>query len=401
MMISLFNGFLLQACGYAEINQGGWVSINLIVILLSITIAAMVYMVSKFMPGQRREKLTGLANYEILQVFFSAVLIVVLIGLAFSACQAGSLLVGYPSYTDLFSAVNAYIANLLFINGLNFVTKIYTVSIQYNIIGNLAFFLLNQGLDLLQGLKQLSALSGVITLSFSNNIDSFFIAYSGLYTATYGTLIAISFGGLFILLLTLPIIKAGALAVVLPVTIIFRSLAFAGPGLRKVANTLLAMAIGLYFVLPLTIAFDSYVASCLNIGLSISQVACTSYPFTSYLSGYSVNALSPSLFTVSCPPPPVKCVANSQNIPSFAGALTLPTTFYSTAVTSNLDQFLTIMYDAPIVAADYGKTVAAYLFVSIVLVAIDMAITIGLIAGLAKGLDAFSNLFSPGSFWGN
>jgi len=168
-----------------------------------------------------------------------------------------------------------------------------------------------------------------------------------------------------------------------------------GPQIRKTANVILALAIGFYFILPLTIVLDSYIAGCIGIGLGV-KTTCTSYPFTTSVTAYSVNSISPSIFGASSSLP-----LNSSNVPSLAGlgGLNLPTSFYFGSIGNNLGQFIGIMLNAPGVTAGYGETVAAYFFVSILLIAVDMAITVGFIAGLAKGLDAIANVFGSGGFW--
>jgi len=386
----------VPVCGFATVNRGGWIGINVLVVLFTITIAALIHALSNLLPAGRREKLKGVVNYEILEAFLSLIIIIVLIGFATLTCNAGASLLGYSGYADLFNALDAYLGNMLFVNGMNFLASLYTKSIQYTVIANIAYFTLNRGLDFLQGLpiaSSLNVIPNVLTISYSSSIDALFSAYSGIFTTTYGTLLSLSFGGLFILFLMLPIIRAGALTVVAPLSIIFRSIGFAGPQLRKTANTFLAISIGFYFVLPLMVAFDIYVASCLNIGLGIKPVAC-SYPFSSFLGGYNVTTLDITMFTSQATLP-----MGSQNAPSFASGINLPTSFYATSIGSNMGQFFQSFFDAPSVAAEYGQKIAAYVFMSIVLIALDLAITAGFIAGLAKGLDAMNGLFGTGGFW--
>jgi len=395
---------LLVACGFASVNHNGWIGINALVVLFSVTIAGLVYALSNLLPAERRERLKGVASYEVFEAIISLVIIAVLTAFAVAACQAGGQIFGFSDYTGLFAAVENYLGNLLFVNGLSILTTLYTTSIQYTVVANLVYFLLNEGIQLLTGVEQISKivapsiLSGVVQLSFSTNIDVLFSEYAGVFTVVYGPLLAAAFGSLFILIILLPIIEGGALTVIAPIAIVFRSLSFMGPQLRRTSNVLLALAIGFYFVLPLTIALDSYISGCLGIGLGINaaNAASCAYPFATSVTGYSVNAISPSLFGSSSSLP-----VNSLSVPNLAGlgGLSLPTNFYFGSIGSNLDQFFTIFVDAPVVTAGYGKTVAAYFFVSILLIAIDMAITVGFITGLAKGLDAISNVFGSGGFW--
>ena len=153
------------------------------------------------------------------------------------------------------------------------------------------------------------------TFSTASTANIFFGKFSALFTGPTGYMgmLDVSFGGLFILFLGLKIVEASALTIVAPIAIVMRSLSFMGPQLRRMSNLFLAMAIGFYFVLPLMIVLNSYVASCLNIGASIPQATCN-YPFFSaYMQGYNLPATSTSLFTSSTQYP-----VNSQVLPSFA-----------------------------------------------------------------------------------
>ena len=82
----------------------------------------------------------------------------------------------------------------------------------------------------------------------------------------------------------------------------------------------------------------------------------------------------------------------------FASSLTALTTFYGSAPLGNLWKYV---LDAPGIMTDFGTEVGGFIFVGLVLPLIDIAITVGFVAGLGKGLNAVSSLFSPGSFWGS
>jgi hypothetical protein len=376
------------------------VGINMLVVLFSITIGGLVYAIGKWIPGQKGWKLKGIAIYEIIEAVFSAILVFAMFVMANFACQAGAVFYGSGSgYKDIFTAAENYIGNMLFHNGVNLMTQMYTISINYSMIGKIAYFLLDEAAQFIQGLASTSILG--LSLAFSTNIADLMGAYAGIYTNIYGTFLIASFAGLFILFLFLPIIQAAALTVVAPLAIVFRALSFTGPQLRKTANLFLAMAIGFYFVLPLTIAFNSYMASCLNLQTQLGMInnACdvvgtttSQYPFfRQYLTDYSVvtppSSLFSNQFSIGIP-----------NAPSgFGSATTLTSTFYGSL--TNLNDDYNLMFSASETAESYGRKVAAYLFVSTVLLAIDFGITMGFIAGLAKGLDAIAGLFGAGGFW--
>ena len=50
---------------------------------------------------------------------------------------------------------------------------------------------------------------------------------------------------------------------------------------------------------------------------------------------------------------------------------------------------------------NYGVEVAEYMFTSIVLIALDVAITLGFAQGLARGLGSISGAMNVGPFWGS
>ena len=335
-----------------------------------------------------------------IEAVFSAILIFAMFAISNFACQAGAALYGSASYSGIFIGAENYIGNLLFVNGVNLMTNMYATSIKYSLFAKVAYFFLDQASQFITGFISGSLLG--VTLGFSTNINTLFSSYAGIFTNIYGTFLITSFAGLFLVFLLLPIVQAAALTVVAPISIIFRALAFTGPQLRKTANLFLAMAIGLYFVLPLTLAFNSYIVSCLNIQtqLGISNNACTNpvtglpaYPFFSqYLRGYSVATVPISLFSGQS-----QLVTAPGATPSFIGQVSLVSSFYGSI--TNYQEYMTDMVDAPLYAEDYGNQVAAYLFVSVVLLAIDFGITMGFVAGLSRGLDGMSNLFGAGGFW--
>ncbi len=396
-------GFLLatsssaSACGFTQLNISNWLGINSLVILAIITIAAFVYTLANLLPGERGQKLKGAANYEIIEAMLSIVLIIVLLLLVSAECSVGPALVGSNGYTGVFGADDTYLGNLLFLNGLNIVSNFYTTSIQFVTVANIWYFGSTQVADLL-GTKTFSPKGVQMKMSVSSSIDILFTEFSELFTAIYSGLLIVTFGGLFILFLTLPIVQAGAFNVVIPIAIVMRAIPFAGPQLRRTANTFIALAIGFFLVFPLTIAFDSYVASCLSMPFGGGAAQCNAsvnYPFFSNaLSGYdgavtAITSNSVSIFTVG------SSTAQSGQVPSDLNGLSLPTTFFGTSF-ANYGQFFTELYDAPLVAEQYGRAIADYVFLGVFLLAIDMAITMGFVISVAKGLNNINQVFGSG-----
>jgi hypothetical protein len=399
----MLTDIMLQMCGFATINRGDWISINTLVVLLMVTIAALVYAVGSFFPPERREKIKGVARYEIVEAIISVFIIITLILFASFACNAGGELVGQNGYSGVFNAADGYVGGLLFTNGLSVMSNLYIVSTQYEVAssfffegGDVSSAALSKGLEGLAGMISgpLKAILGAVSFEIPLQGATFFIKLSVLFSTVYGAMMDTSFGGLFILFLMLKIIEASALTVVAPVAILMRSLSFTGPQLRRTSNLFLAIAIGFYFVLPLMILLNAYVASCLNLGTA----GTCSYPyFSAYLQGYKPLAPQASLFTTGTTVP-----LNSQMLPSFASGFSLPLTFYSAAFPGGFGQLMETIINGGGVALQYGTQVAGYLFMGIVLIALDLGVTAGFIVGITKGLDAIGsgNAFGGGPFFG-
>ncbi len=377
-------------CGFASINSNDWISINALVVLASVVIAAAVFAFSNFLPIERGEKLRGVSRYEMVEAVISIAIIGALLAFSSFACSSGALLVGQQGYTGLFSSDITYIGNLLFLNGASLITNIYTSSIRITLDANLFSAIA----PIIAKATTSSLVDGIITYSVAPNFDAYLFSLSGVLTGLFSGFVVITYSILFLLYLALPVISAGALTVLAPLSIIVRSMAFAGKKLREVANQLLAIAIGFYFIFPLMLAFNSYAGACLNIGLSYSTASC-SYPyFSHYLTSYALPSTSTSIFSASNVIS-VNSGTVSSIVPGFGG-LSLPSSFYG-STTSNLGQYVTLLIDYPAVVQQYAQQIAAYMFLGVVMIALDLAVTIGFIAGLTKGLNAIGSMDLFGS----
>lgn len=417
----------IPICGFSSLNINNWIGINVLVVLAIISIAGFVYALASFLRPEERERLKGISRYEVIEGLFSVMLIFTLLFLSAGVCSAGAAIagpvVGASPYTNIFNYASWYFAIVMFQNGFNLVSSIFTATSQFFIVSNVAYYVVNVLLGVVNNLASFSqeipivesellnvVATVTVSLKISTVIDQLFQIITAVFVEVFGTLLTISFVGMFLLIFMFPLIKAGALTVVVPISIIVRSLGFFGPKLRSTANLFLALAIGFYFVLPLTVMFDIYAISCLG-GLGITQsltfshVKCN-YPLASYVNNnYNLPSYSPSLLTTAIPSELNSAVVPSSlvnfNIGNSPFNIIPPvsSTFYSYAF-SNFDQLLQIMFNAPSVIEKYAYQVASFVFVGIVLVALDMAVTIGFVNGLAKGLDAMSQLFSAGPFFG-
>jgi hypothetical protein len=386
-------GLLLQACGFETLNTGNWIGINTLVVLLSITIAALVYALANLLNAERREKMKGYVRYEILEAAFSLIILVSLILIASFACTAGGALFGYKGYSGLFAASDTYLGNILFVSGLSAMGNVFSLGVQYTQVSNIALIIANTAES------ALSPKPALVKISPSTTITDLFLNFSALFTGLADTL-ALSFGGLFVLFLLLPIISATALTVVAPTALLLRSLSFMGPQLRRTSNLFLAIAIGFYFVLPLMIGTNAYIASCLSIYASASQPSCN-YPFFSpYIVPYTLFSVSTSSLFGSG----VQAPLSSSNLPGFGsggilGAFSIPFSIYGTSAGTTITGIWNLVFNAPGVATKAASQVAAYFFMGIVLVALDLGVTAAFVMGINRGLNALGR-FSGGSFFG-
>ncbi len=392
---------LLSACDPSSLfmTNSGWLGINMLVVLFSVTFGAAIYAFSNFMPGERAEKLRGITRYEIFEAFMSAIIIIALFGFTSVACNTGALLTGQQSYTNLFSFADSYLGSLLFTNGVSLVSQLYSASVNYVVASNIVLFIEQIGQTALSAFFSTLKFGQIVSVSPGESIEFVLLSYSSSVTGTYAGLTVVAFAPLYLLFLLLPIIQGGALTLVVPVALIMRSISFTGPKLREASNLFLALAIGFYFVLPLTIAFNAYVASCLNIQLIASlQVSCPNYPYQ--LQPYALPTSVTSLFTqasgqsITVPSGTIPFISTDFNLLQAYG-------FNSASSIGNgaYQVFFNYVLNAPNVAAGYGEQVAVYLFLGLFMLGLDMAITAGFINGLGKGLNALSRIFGTESFW--
>ena len=374
-----------------SLNTGGWIQINLLVILLSFSVCAMLYSLSGFFPTSMREKMKGAAKYESFQGIISIMIIFILIAFSAATCQIGQAIVSsstqitQTAYQNPIQYSEAYLGNLMFTKGLGLFTTIYSESVLIAVSANIAS-------TVEEFLTELT-INPYLSLSFSPGMIMALFGFSGALAASFLPLIIVAFGVLFIIYLILPLISALALTVIVPLALVMRSIPFAGPKLRESSDTFLSLAIGFYFILPLALLMNSYI---------VTWIYCTGpstfcNPYQQYTSVYQLGALPTSaLFSQS-----------SQGIASGGplSAIALPTSFFSSGVSNQggffsvLNQILQIMFEIPkFVIADGLKT-AEYVFEGVFLIGLDLAITLAFSQGLTKGLNSVGKLIGVGPFW--
>jgi hypothetical protein len=205
------------------------------------------------------------------------------------------------------------------------------------------------------------------------------------FFAVLAPLVTLTIGMLFLQYLALPIIQYTAFVVLLPVAIALRSLSFAGGRLRSTANAVLAIAVALYIIYPLTIAFDSYAVSW------IFSPANPEYACTNCLgSTYALGSLSSSLFS---------------NLPLSGevtlGPVSVPLSVLNNFLGSSAGTYLSSLWPTVMMAQlrTLITQIAQFIFIAVVLFAVNISITIGFAMGLARALD--SGIEGAANFWSN
>ena len=200
-----------------------------------------------------------------------------------------------------------------------------------------------------------------------------YAALSGLYIDIFAPITTVAIGALFIQYVGLPLLEFTAFTVILPVAITMRSLGFLGPKLRSAANAVLAIAIAAYLLYPLTVAFDAYAIN------YIFSAANPLYGCTNCLSSiYVINPITPTQFSTIFGTTSTTGLftVNPNSVTSFLTSV-LPLSFLESALPSTVvSQVLTTT-----------SNMAVFLFESVFMFGINLAITIGFAIGLAKGLD--------------
>jgi len=388
----MINFMLNTACGLVSAGvsngYGGayakeWLSISALIVVATVMISSLMYALSNLLPVQKRERLRGIVRYELFEAFISIIIILIIIGISDFACSAGAAMFGTQSYSGLFYSDEQYIGTLAFEKSTALVGSLYTSAIQFGIAEQIAQYLYSTGIAYLTSVSPTSVIP-----DFSADLTDLYSAYANLFLGVFGTFALVVYSMLFILFISLPIIQAVALTVVLPVAILVRLFAFTGPKLREVSNTFLALAIGMFFVFPLTIAFDSYIVNCMGL-LGTSSQSCNLIPTSvlSYLSVAPITISQSALFNTE---------------PVSLSGITITSKVYQSVFTSGGAPgigLLTLLGTAPQLSFNFSNLIAEYVFAGIVLIGIDILITVGFISGINKGLNAISNIVSMGPLW--
>lgn len=387
----------------ATTYANNWIGINVMILLISLLIVAAVYIISNIMPAITREKMVSAVRSEITQVIISAVILAILLGAAVTACNISaslskSLIPSQYSAMNPFQYSSYYVGNLSLNTGLNLLTNLYSTSVSYAIeaqvlqtVGALfnSAFSSSVGIiiNMLKGVT--SAGQGILSLGLGAAVQlgNIFSTLSTVYLLLSAS-VTLAIGLLFILFLAIPILQYTAFTIILPVALAMRSFSFLGSSLKAASNALLAFAIAAYIIFPLTIAFNGY---------AISWIFSAQNPSYQYLhSTYLVPGIKASTYFTTNP--------TSAQPTALTGAVS--SAFSSTALTqlfglvSSSFSSTGIIISPGTVAAQARvliTEIAQFIFASVILTLIDLAITIGFASGLAKALNG--GVEGAGSFW--
>ncbi len=356
---------------------------------------AFVYTISNFLPARIRTKLSDAVKSELSQIILSAVIIVLLIGASqvvcsLSASYTSSLVPGAQAGLNPFQYADYYIGNLATIKGVSLLTEIYSYSIAYQVDAQIVY----QALDFLSGFASgvgatqasgLFAAGGLSIVGSGSKSDLFsvslvlpavealtsvYTSLSATYMVVFSPLITLSTGALILQYLLLAVMQYTAFTTILPAAIIMRSLAFTGTNLKNSANALLAIAIALYLIYPLTIALDYITRSMMHYALQYSGQ-------TYQLQNVQINSFFSSF--------------------GGTGGTTGASLSIAQSLMNSVSSYVVWPWDIMNTTQNLINLMAQYIFQAIVLFAINIAITIGFATGLAKALN--SGIEGVGSFW--
>jgi hypothetical protein len=375
-----------------------WLNINLLIILIAFMLVAVFYALSNMLPTTNKEKLKDAARSEFTQACISVLIIAILASVATTACSISSGLSMALTGKQLnpFAYSEYYVGNLSANTGLNLLTHVYSTSVTYAleaqtllVVGGFLNTLFSSALKLLFAT---TSLNKVITVTISDPLQlaSLFTILSDMLLAVIGPLVTIVVGLLFLQFLLLPVLQYTAFAVILPVAIAMRSLAFMGTPLKSASNTVLALAIAGYIIYPLMISFNAY---------AITWIFSSQNPSAQYVKLTCVVPNIPiSSFFSQLPLATSSGTGTSQWISTLLTSLS-STKLFLPFVTSSFNSVGIIEpWNVVTTLQLLINQVAQFIFVGVVLFVMDIAVTLGFAIGLSKALN--SGLEGVDSFWG-
>ncbi len=369
-----------------------WNFIAFFVILISFMAIGLLFGLSNFLPGATRSKLRGLLRSELMQAVLSIFIIVVLITVTSVACTVS------VNGNDPFNVAETYVGNLITgqNGGLNLISGLYSYSVAYATISAIFSAAGDIIASFIQGLSGLIVQGNTFTIEpiFGYDFGVPYGALSSVYMDLFYPLTLMATGLQFVQYLAIVISQATAFAIILPVALIMRALVFLGGGIRNAANGVLAVAIAMYIIYPLTISLDIYALTWIGTQCtsSVQQPNCN--PSAAYISFGSSVQVNSFLLSSGASIGSQTCV----NLGGAAGGNRCGVnsgTFFGSA----FSQALSLLNPAAAVATAYNliSDVSSYLFTALVMLAINLSITLAFAMGLTRALD--SGIEGAASFW--
>ncbi len=374
----------MLACGiFGGSYTSAWVGISYTVVLTGMLIASAMFAIASFMPGETRSRFQEMAKAELVQLIISAFIIAVLMAFSATICNVVATESQQLTGTSMqpFQYAEYFIGNLSQNTGLRLLSYIYTASMTYSITAKVFQILPIYSIPYTTLSKTIGSTSLEITPKAGVSLATPYAAMSSVYMDLFSPLLTISIGMLFIMYLLLPIIQYAAFAIVLPVALILRSIAYTGggSGLRTAANSILAIAIAFYFIYPLTIALDHYM---------VNQIFTPANPEYAFLhQKVDLNTIPQSFFSSS------SYTTNTNSllpISPYSSTLQLPSiyTMFQYMISMGIFQGYSFLFTVPSEVQYVITMLGQFIFIAIFLFAIDLTITIAFAMSLFKALES-------------
>ncbi len=400
----------------------GWLSINILVILISLMAVAVGYTLSNLFPASMKGRLKGFIRFEMIQLLVSILILGLVLALSATACGLSANVSSSLTHKQMDPfAYSEYYISSTFNTGLALLSNIYSTGISYAVYSSIIRALpgtvlrgLNVGATISKGSVLGRALTktaissgpggfsggswlspigtlltyGCQTIALpceyesipSVDLSYLFNQFATMYLAVFSPILVIAAGLMFIQFLAIPVMQFSAFTIVLPVALALRSVAFFSTGLGDASNALIALAIALYIIYPMMIAFDGY---------AISWVFSANNPSAQYAgAAFTVNSVAPNSFFQTQP----------QFDISGANALASEGDFVLSALSAS-GSYNYAFQSLNLIGTlrNYTNAMAQFFFESILLFALNMAVTVGLAVSLYKALK--TGLGEAGRFW--
>ena len=397
-----------SACTFGGLNSNDWIGICVLVIVMSFMISAVIYVLANLLPKRDSEKIRNYIKFEYAQLVVGIGIIIVLLGVSAAACNITAAMTGTGQ--SPFGYAQNYVGGLLFQQGQTLMSSMFGDTIQMTLESTISEGIINATIQELGSISQLSKLGvgkngaalnlgigGVTVNILTPDFKELFEAYVSVIVDFYMPILIGCMIMLFVVYISLPIVSAGALAVVVPIAILLRSVSFTGPRLREAANGFLAIAVALYFVYPATFVMDSQITGWLY--CTMPNQPCNPYP--QFLPIYHLNDAVPiGLFASKSVP--INIAGASYSLPlEYWGSSTYQFFASTTSPNTGLNPLdpRNVLFLGPNIITKDGVEMAEYLLDGVVLMALNLVVTMGLAYGLWKAFTGGLNFMGGGSMW--